>query len=125
MTEQRAVVICRPPSFPVRRILNCPTEGCRRRMAGRDHGPYYGPTITCLGCGDSWTCGEMHERPFSRAWRAKSIASAKRAWDEAAQYTRKQHSEWLAAELSAVMNETGRPAEDLPLPDEAAARAAV
>jgi hypothetical protein len=112
-------IICRPPSFPIRRILNCPTEGRRRRMAGIDGGPYYGPTLTCLGCGDSWSCGERHERPFQRAWRTKAIASAKRAWDEAGTHTRAEYEQWLAAELVAATADYGRPVEDVPLPEPA------
>jgi hypothetical protein len=107
------VIVCRPPSFPIRRILHCPTCKRRRRMAGRDGGPYYGPTLTCLGCGDSWTCGEMHDRPFRRGWRAKEITAAKRAWDEAGQHTRAEYEAWLAAELAAAC---ARPIEGLPLP---------
>lgn len=110
------VVVCRPPNFPIRRILTCPTCKCRRRMAGRDGGPYYGPTLTCLGCGDSWTCGEMHERPFQRAWRTKAIASAKRAWEEAGHHSRAEHTAWLAAELAAAMADYGSSAEDVHLP---------
>jgi hypothetical protein len=119
-------VICRPPSFPIRRILACPTCKQRRRMAGRDFGPYYGPTVTCLGCGDSWSSGEMLERPFKRGWRKESIATAKRAWEEAGRYTRAEYEAWLAAELAAVTAdygttaEDGRPVDDLPLPDNAA-----
>lgn len=113
-------IICRPPSFPIRRILTCPTEGRRRRMAGRDHGPYYGPTITCCGCGDSWSCGELLARPFRKAWRKDAIAKAKRAWDEAGQFTAAEYREWLAAELAAVMADYGRSTEDVPLPEPAA-----
>jgi hypothetical protein len=115
-----APIICRPPSFPIRRILTCPTEGRRRRMAGRDHGPYYGPTITCLGCGDSWSCGEMLDRPFKRAWRKEAIAAAKRAWDEAGRYSRAEYEQWLADELAAVMADFGASAEDVELPQEVA-----
>lgn len=111
-----AVVICRPPSFPIRRILACPTCKQRRRMAGIDGGPWYGPTLTCLGCGDSWTCGEMHDRPFARAWRVKSVAAAKRAWERAGRYSRAEHAEWLAAELAASMADYGGSAEDHELP---------
>lgn len=116
-----AVVICRPPSFPIRRILDCPTCKRRRRMAGRDGGPYYGPTLTCLGCGDAWTCGEMHERPFRRAWRAKEIAAAKRAWDEAGRYSRAEYERWLAAELAAAIAGYGSSVTDVPLPDDPSA----
>lgn len=111
-------IICRPPSFPIRRVLACPTEGRRRRMAGRDHGPYYGPTITCCGCGDSWNCGELMPRPFKRAWRQAEIVKAKRAWDEAGRHTVDEHKAWLAAELAAVMTDYGSSAEDAPLPDD-------
>lgn len=116
-------IVCRPASFPIRRVLNCPTEGRRRRMAGFDGGPYYGPTLTCLGCGDSWTCGEMHDRPFQRGWRQKAIDSAKRAWGEAGRYTRAEHAEWLAAQLAAVMADYGSSAsaEDVYLPETKAA----
>ncbi|MDH6610254.1 hypothetical protein M2164_005889 [Streptomyces sp. SAI-208] len=107
-------IICRPPSFPIRRILDCPTEGRRRRMAGRDHGPYYGPTLTCLGCGDSWSCGERLERPFRRAWRRDEIFKAKQAWDEAGRFTADEYADWLVAECAAAFGPTGN---DVPLPD--------
>lgn len=110
-------IICRPPSFPIRRILTCPTEGRRRRMAGRDHGPYYGPTLTCLGCGDSWSCGERLERPFRRAWRRDEIAKAKQAWDEAGQFTAGEYADWLVAECAAAFSGSDRTVDDVPLPD--------
>jgi len=108
-------IICRPPSFPIRRILACPTCKQRRRMAGRD-ATWYGPTLTCLGCGDSWTCGEMHDRPFQRGWRAKSVTAAKRAWDEAGRYRRAEHTAWLAAELAASAADYGTAIQNLELP---------
>ena len=110
-------IICRPPSFPIRRVLACPTEGRRRRMAGRDHGPYYGPTVTCLGCGDSWSCGERLERPFRRGWRKDAIAEAKRAWVEAGRYARAEYRAWLDAELAAIFREPAPAVEDVPLPE--------
>ena len=109
-------IICRPPSFPVRRILACPTCKQRRRFAGRDFGPWYGPTVTCCGCGDAWSCGERLERPFRPRWRKEAIAKAKRAWDEAGQYSRAEYEAWLAAELAAATADYDRPVEDVPLP---------
>lgn len=114
-------IVCRPPSFPIRRILDCPTENRRRRMAGRDHGPYYGPMLTCLGCGDSWSCGERLERPFRRAWRKDEIAKAKQAWDEAGRYTAGEYAGWLVAECAAAFGGASRPVEDVPLPEGGAA----
>jgi len=34
---------------------------------------WYGPSVTCLGCGESYQDGERCERPFARGWRKKSI----------------------------------------------------
>lgn len=112
-------IVCRPPSFPIRRILNCPTCKQRRRMAGRDFGPYYGPTVTCCGCGDAWSCGEMLDRPFKRGWRQEAIAGAKQAWEVAGQFTRAEHKAWLAAELDAAMADHGASTEDVPLSEPA------
>jgi hypothetical protein len=106
------VIVCRPPNFPIRRITNCPTCKQRRRFAGFDGGPYYGPTLTCCGCGDTWTCGEMQDRPFKRAWRREAIAQAKRAWDRAGQFTRAEYEAWTAAELEAVMRTPCGPTPD-------------
>jgi hypothetical protein len=111
-----APVICRPPSFPIRRIVACPTCGQRRRMAGRDGGPFYGPTLTCLGCGDAWTCGEMHDRPFRRGWRKQAIDAAKRAWTEAGQYSRAEYDAWVEAELAAACADYGSAVTNLELP---------
>lgn len=92
------IVICRAPTFPIRRILNCPTCKQRRRFAGRDTA-WYGPTVTCCGCGDSWSDGERHVRPFRRGWRAEAIAAAKELWAEAGEYTRADHEKWLKEQL--------------------------
>jgi hypothetical protein len=92
------VVICRPDTFPLRRIMHCPTCGRRRRFAGLD-AAWYGPTMTCCGCGDSWTDGEPCPRPFRRGWRKDAIAKAKQTWADAAGKTRADHRRWLHAEL--------------------------
>lgn len=42
--------------------------------------PWYGPTWTCLACGDRWSDGERLERPFKPRWRQESIASARRMY---------------------------------------------
>lgn len=43
-------------------------DGFKNGMAGSE---------TCLGCGDMWTDGEMHDRPFARGWRQENIKDAK------------------------------------------------
>jgi hypothetical protein len=90
--------LCRPESFPIRRVLRCPTENRRRRMAGH-LALWYGATITCLGCGDSWTDGEMHPRPFRPRWREDAIARGRKAWDEGAGLTRADERSWIRDQL--------------------------
>ncbi|WP_328344903.1 hypothetical protein [Micromonospora sp. NBC_00421] len=93
-------VVCRPNQFLLRRITFCPTEQKRRRFAGRD-AAWYGTTWTCCGCGDSWTDGERHERPFRRGWRSAAVAAARRVWDEAAAFDPADHAAWVRAEVAA------------------------
>ncbi|MFI7073628.1 hypothetical protein [Micromonospora sediminicola] len=92
------VHINRPDEFLPRRIVFCPVEQRRRRMAGRD-AAWYGATWTCCGCGDSWTDGEMHPRPFKRAWRKEAVAAAKRMWLEAAGFNPAEHTAWVREQL--------------------------
>jgi hypothetical protein len=92
------VVICRPDLFPLRRILHCPTCKRRRRMAILDSA-WYGPTVTCCACGDSWSDWERHPRPFRRGWRKEAATGARKTWDAAGQYTRADWSAWLADQV--------------------------
>jgi hypothetical protein len=39
---------------------------------------WYGMTWTCCGCGETWTDGEQHERPFVPGWRKSNIEYARR-----------------------------------------------
>lgn len=91
-------IVCRPPQFPLRRILHCPTCKTRRRFAGLD-APWYGPTWTCCTCGDSWSDGERLMRSNRRGWRAEEAAKAKRTWTEAGQYSLADHHQWLRRHL--------------------------
>jgi hypothetical protein len=90
--------ICSPPKFPLRRIMRCPTCAQRRRFAGYDQA-WYGPTWTCCGCGDSWGDGERLERPFRRGWRPDAIQRAKRIWDGAGAFTRRDWHAWLIEQI--------------------------
>jgi hypothetical protein len=44
------------------------------------HTPWYGFTATCLRCGDKWTDGKRHDRPFAPRWRRSNINAAKTLW---------------------------------------------
>lgn len=103
MSAMVNVVICRARQFPLRRILACPTCKQRRRFAVLDEA-WYGPTVTCCHCGDSWSDGELSPRPARRGWRAEAAAKAKETWIEAGQYTKDDHKRWLREEY-------GEPAE--------------
>lgn len=96
------VIVCRPDEFLLRRERDCPTCGSSQRFAGRD-AVWYGTTWTCCGCGDSWTDGERHPRPFERGWRKKAIAAAERTWEAAAAFDPAGHSAWLHAQARAYL----------------------
>jgi ribosomal protein L37AE/L43A len=65
-----------------RTMRRCPCCQRLRPIAGF-YQRWYGFTWTCLGCGDSWSGGELLPRPFARGWRQRSIANARRMWDQA------------------------------------------
>lgn len=78
-----AIFICGPSrTLDRRRILKCPVENRRRRMVV-NYGGYWGSTVYCCGCGDSWSEGELNPRPFRPGWRKESIARAKERWQAA------------------------------------------
>lgn len=56
---------------------HCPTCERDRRMFGAFQ-EWYGWDVTCAGCGDRWSDGEMHDRPFAPGWRRKNIEYARR-----------------------------------------------
>jgi hypothetical protein len=58
-------------------VSHCPTCERLRRFLCRFQ-EWYGWTQTCLGCGETWTDGEPHERPFQRGWRQESIRHARK-----------------------------------------------
>lgn len=62
---------------PVCKIEDAPVV---RYVAGS---PYYGDRFTCTCCGDSWSEGELAERPFLRAWRQEAIRKAVADWEAA------------------------------------------
>ena len=92
------VHICRPDTFPLRNTADCPTCGSRQRFAAYD-AAWYGPTWTCLGCGDRFGDGERLPRPFKPRWRKENIAVAQRIWDEAKGLTDADHHAWMAEQM--------------------------
>lgn len=75
-----AIHICTPPSIDARIVrIDCPT--CERRSyATRLDYEWYGPTTTCLRCGEAWSDGERHERPFAPRWRQERVRQAKEVY---------------------------------------------
>jgi hypothetical protein len=57
-------------------VIDCPTCARPRRMLA-EFQDGYGWTVTCAGCGDMWTDGEMHGRPFAPGWRRERIKRAR------------------------------------------------
>lgn len=94
------VILCAPDQFILRRIRHCPTCKRRRRFSGRD-ALWYGTTWACCGCGDRWTDGERHERPFRRGWRRESIAQARADW-AVGSGDRAAFQAWLTAQIHAA-----------------------
>jgi hypothetical protein len=73
------VHICRGVlvGVPTVEFLECPTCDAVTPMTCRYY-EWYGPSMTCLGCGERWHDGEMEERPFARGWRKRRIQEALR-----------------------------------------------
>lgn len=66
-----------PPATHFAAVNHCPVCMRSRRMLG-SHVEWYGTTWTCAGCGDKWSDGELHERPFAPGWRRQSIERARK-----------------------------------------------
>jgi len=90
------VSICRPDIMTISRGRRyCSTCKVNRNFCDWFQ-DWYGWTITCLACGDSWQDGERMERPFMRGWRKESIEHAKKMLDNR---TEDQHPSKFRREL--------------------------
>jgi hypothetical protein len=58
-------------------VNECPTCERQRRMLAQFQ-EWYGTTWTCAGCGDRWSEGEQHARPFVPGWRRENIEHARK-----------------------------------------------
>lgn len=75
--------ICGVASRYQRRRLKCQGQ-CGKptaRVVFSYGSPYYAPTAHCVECGDTWSDGQLGERPFARAWRVKAIRRHTAMWD--------------------------------------------
>lgn len=68
-----------PKTF-IRTMRRCPCCNRLAPFAGFSQ-EWYGPTWTCLRCGDSFADGERLPRPFARGWRKANIWRARHYWD--------------------------------------------
>ena len=66
-----------PPTTKFCQVNHCPVCDRPRRMLGV-FAEWYGTTWTCAGCGDQWSDGELHERPFEPGWRKHNREYARR-----------------------------------------------
>ena len=64
-------------SETVCQVTHCPTCDRLRRMSAQFQ-EWYGWTLTCSGCGDMWSDGEMHPRPFAAGWRRQGREHARK-----------------------------------------------
>lgn len=79
--EDLRVHICAPPLLELRVIrATCWGRCQRRRYLLVESYEWYGPTVTCLRCGDQWSDGELLPRPFAPHWRQKNVERAKQKW---------------------------------------------
>jgi hypothetical protein len=62
---------------------------------------WYGPTISCCACGETWNDGYRY-RPFERGWRKSAIADARTAYATATD--RKTATSGLLAEVQEYIN---------------------
>lgn len=79
----KKIAICFGSGVYRRRYLHCPVCERRRRFVQHYGGLWYPDTVTCLGCGDAWSGGELLARPFRPRWRPDSIRAARKHWTQA------------------------------------------
>jgi hypothetical protein len=72
----------RPASGRRRRILWCPVDERHTECVVSVY-EWYSPIVTCVRCGESWSDGELRQRPFQRGWRRDAQRAAQVLWDDA------------------------------------------
>lgn len=77
------VMVCMANNnFLRKRIVRCPICQCKTEMVAR-YEAWYGTTLYCCKCGDSWCDGELYPRPFARGWRRAAVKKHRKLWDQA------------------------------------------
>jgi hypothetical protein len=98
IVNDQGIYACGSSGIALRTIRHCPTCKQRRRFTGRDEA-WYGITITCCSCGDTWSSGELLTRPFRRGWRPEAAAKARKAWPTAVRVGSPEHRQFIRAEI--------------------------
>ena len=106
VSDQR-VSVCSGGGIAIRTVRRCPTCKQRRRFTGSDEA-WYGITITCCACGDSWSSGELLMRPRVRGWRKDAAAKARTRWDRAVRVGSPEHRQFIRAEIGFEQEVAGR-----------------
>lgn len=67
-----------------RRIVKCwgICETETSRVVAVERSPYYGPTMHCLDCGDTWSGEGLFGRPFRPKWREEAKRRANSLWQQ-------------------------------------------
>lgn len=76
------VHIYAPETHLRRRIIRCGYCECQTECVAA-YAVWHDTIITCTRCGDSWSGGYLHERPFARGWRKEAVRRALRDYAEA------------------------------------------
>jgi hypothetical protein len=75
------VDICAPDPIRVRKIIRYCFTCKRRRAMLLEAYEWYDPDVTCLTCGDSWTCEvdglSRRPRPARAGWRDAAVHKAR------------------------------------------------
>ena len=96
--SEQAIQICGGDGIAIRTIQHCPTCKRHRRFTGHDEA-WYGVTITCCACGDTWASGDRQERPFRRGWRKEASARARARWARSVRFGSPEHRQFIREEI--------------------------
>lgn len=76
------VIACGPGGVVIQshgRCLGLCARADARLLVREPNSPWWGADIRCE-CGDSWSDGELHGRPFRKGWRTAAQATFEAEW---------------------------------------------